>query len=133
MRWLVAACLVGVSLTPAAPRPAVEFLQPRSPIILAGITGTEIPVSIRIEPHADNRAYVIAWCDGASGHSLDGADDAAVHPITTTHPFTIRVFPGRCELTATVYGPAPDHVRARATLSLCIRGGEDDDCDTLRD
>lgn len=82
-------------------------------------------MSIRIEPHADNRAYVIAWCNGSSGHTLDGADDAAIHPITTGRLFTIRVYPGRCELTATVFGPG-EQVRARATMILRVCGGDEE-------
>lgn len=125
MRLLVAVLLAWISLAPK-PRPAVEFIHPRVPIVFAGLTGADVPVSIRIEPHADNRAYVIAWCDGASGHSLDGADDAAIHPITTTRAFTIRVHPGRCELTATVYGPGATQVRARVSMTLRVCGGDEE-------
>lgn len=123
--WAFLLFLAGISLAPEKPRPAVEFLQPRSPIILAGLTGSEIPVQIRVEPHADNRAYAIVWCDGASAKSLDGENDAAVQPI---RPLVIRVFPGRCDLTATVFGPGAEQVRARATLTLRVCGGEAEEC-----
>lgn len=106
------------------PRPAVEFLQPRSRIILASPAGSDIPVQIRIEPHPDNRAYLITWCDGASAKSLDGADEAAVHPI---RPLTIRVHPGTCELLARVLGPGGVE-RGRATLTLHICGGDVEEC-----
>lgn len=113
---------------PPTARPPVEFLQPRARVILASLHGTDIPVQIRIEPHVDNRAYAIAWCgEGVHVHTLDGADDAAIHPVS---PLTIRVYAGDCDLIATIYGPG-DVIRARTTLTLRVcGGGEENACDS---
>lgn len=126
MRLLAVCLLAMVSIAPK-PQPAVAFIQPRVPLVLSGPYGEEIPLQVRIEPHADNRSYMLTWCGtGASGHTLDGADDAAIQP--TVKALTIRVFPGDCELTATVYGPGVGQVRARATLTVHVCGGDDEGC-----
>lgn len=112
--------LAGVKAS-AAPAP-VMFIQPRVPIVLAPPTGTVIPVQIRIEPHAENRAYAITWCDGAHGHSLDGAEDAAIQPVAKA--LDVRVGPGDCEFIASVFG-AGGKVRARTSLVIHVCGGQD--------
>lgn len=116
--------LVLCSLGFASPaRPAIEILQPHAHVVIAGPRGVELPLQIRIEPHADNRSYLITWCgDGASGQTLDGEDSPALHPEVR---LIIRVFPGACEITATVYGPGGS-VRGRATHTLLVCGGDDD-------
>jgi hypothetical protein len=124
MRRLAAVCLAWMMTMPTPAPAVVSFLHPRSPLLLASHTGTDIPVQLRIPPHADNRAYVISWCTGASGHTLDGDDDAAIHP--TMKPLTIRVYSGKCELTATVYGPGATQVRGRASMTLLACGGEEE-------
>lgn len=126
MRSLAVCLLAWISLAPKPPA-AIAFIHPRASVVLAGPYGVDIPVSIRIDPHADNRRYMITWCNGASGHSLDGADDAAVHPIAIRQdrPFTIRVYPGACELTATVYGPGANQIRGRVSMDLKVCGGEE--------
>lgn len=120
---------VALSLSTPA-RPPIEFVQPRAHVILAGPRGVEIPIQIRVEPHTDNRSYVITWCgDGASAQTLDGDQDSALHP---EKPLIVRVYPGACELTAAVYGPN-NTLRARVTHTLSVCGGGSDGDDTCGD
>jgi hypothetical protein len=126
--WLVLiAFLLGVATGAKAfaAEPAVRFIQPRTPFVLAGLTGTLIPVQIRIEPDAANRAYAITWCDGASSRSLDGADAAPIQP--EEKPLEVRVGPGDCEFVASVLG-AGGALRARTSFVMHICGGPDDPC-----
>lgn len=116
---LLLACLANRGDGP----PVVRFLQPRASVILVGPYGSDIPVQLRIPPHADNRSYTIAWVNGQSSHTLDGDNDAAVQPIA---PLKVRVYAGRQDLIAEVYGPG-GKVRGRAVLPLKVCGGLDDD------
>lgn len=127
--WLVLAAfvigmLLGSRAVAAAP-PAVTFIHPRVPIVLSSPRGTEIPVQLRIEPHADNRGYAIAWCDGASGHTLDGAEDSAIQPAIA--PLSVHVGPGDCPFTASVLG-AGGKVRASTSFVMHVCGGQDEPC-----
>jgi hypothetical protein len=103
--------------------PPVKFLQPRVPVVLAPPTGTEIPVQVRIEPNAGNRAYAIAWCDGVHAHSLDGADEAAVQPAE--RPLMVRLGPGDCTFTASVFGVG-GALRARTSFVMHVCAGQED-------
>ena len=123
--WLLLSLLL---LPTEKPRPVVEFLHPRVPIVLSGLAGVDVPVSIRIDPHPDNRRYVIAWCNGASARSLDGDNEAAVQPerLGKQSLWTVRMSPGSCELTATVYGPGMDQIRGRASMVVKVCGGDEE-------
>lgn len=100
----------------------IAFIQPRVHVVNAPPTGVDVPVQIRIVPSAANRAYAIAWCDGAHAHTLDGADEATVQP--TERPLLVRVGPGQCEFVASVFG-AGGAVRARASFVLHVCGGQE--------
>lgn len=120
----LAGILLGVSARAIAAPAPVMFVQPRVPIVLAPPTGTVIPVQLRIERHPDNRAYAITWCDGSSAHTLDGADDAAIQPM---RPLNVRVAPGDCAFTATVFG-AGGKSRATTSFVMHVCGGQEGDC-----
>jgi hypothetical protein len=128
--WLVAIAFVLGFFAGAkvhASEPAVKFIHPRAPIALAPPTGTVIPVQLRIEPNAANRAYAITWCNGTHGHTLDGADDAAIQPLE--RPLSVRVGPGDCEFVASVFGPG-GALRARTSFVMHVCGGQAEDCVT---
>ncbi len=110
------------ALLPGPGQPAVRFIQPRAAFILSPPSGTLVAVQIRIAPSAGNRGYTIAWCTGSSSKTLDGADDAAIHPI---RPLLIRVYPGTCELRAVVWGEGGRQL-AVAELTLRVCGGQEE-------
>lgn len=111
----------------------ISFVQPRGPMVIASPTGTEVAVQTRIERSDDNRWWQLNWdgqgCVGSSGHSLNGADESTLQPENADpkHPFTIRVWPGRCVLVAVLVGK-DGQLRGRATLDLHVCGGESE-CD----
>lgn len=123
------ALLVSVPLTwgllRIAPAPAIAFIQPRSHVVLAPPTGIVVPVQTRVTRDAGNRWWQLEWdgagCAGSSGHSLDGADSAAVQPEDA--PLHVRVGAGHCLFVAVVLG-ADGKARSRATFDLNVCGDE---------
>lgn len=126
-RWITLTLAIAGSVATIGhtPAPTLRFIQPRANVVLATPQGVEIPVQLRIEPHADNRGYVIVWQDGKSGHSLDGADDAAIHPIK---PLMIRVFEGVQTIDAYVLGPGGKTREHTAHQLRVCGGGEAGEC-----
>ena len=98
--------------------PLVTFLQPKRAFVLEHPRGVDIPVQLRVEPHADNRAVSLTYCDGAFAWPLEGADDSVVQPVA---PLTFHIFES-CLFVATVLGPG-GKVRARAVLDMKVCGG----------
>lgn len=100
----------------------VAFIQPRSLFAIAAYGGIEIPVQARVERHADNRAFRLAWdgdgCGGASWRQLEGEDASALQPNDT--PVLVLASAGRCVFVAEVYA-ANRKLRGRAQIEVDVR------------
>lgn len=111
--------LLALTVTAAHPGPSVKFIQPRVSFVLASPFGAEVPVQVRVEPRAANRAVVITWCTGKSVRQLAGADAAGVQP--PERPIMARVYDGVCMFTAAVLA-GDGKVLARAEFRVQVNG-----------
>lgn len=95
----------------------IKFIQPKSAIVMGSPSGVEIPVQVKILPHADNRFYRIEWADGSSGKSLMGDEEPATQPM-----FRVRLHDSQT-IIATVFG-AGGKVLGRTEFPIKVCGGE---------
>lgn len=99
----------------------ISFIQPKSRIVLSDPRGVDVLVQTKITPSDQNRWFRLEWPDGVSMKSLNGSDESAIQP---EKPLKIRVFPGKTQIIASVFGSG-QKLLGREILELSVCGGEE--------